>query len=356
MNGAPQRSAPRRAFTLVELILAVGLLSLLILALVRLIDTSLTIWGRTEENREMLEVGGAVLDLFAGDIHALEGGPRGDLVGDWWTHDVDRVQLANLPWARLRLVRHVAASARAQAGAGGDPRERDLVEVCWALLPNPDAPADERPLGVLWRGERALDDEGTLSFFDEGFFGPSGKALPGSLHEVTGGVLWFEVWYATQTSVLHQGWELGDALDDCAASWDAWRKERPALERTILNEPPGALPRAKDVPLLPRRVKLLLELERADELRFRTRLAVGVSVDTGVLDVRDGRRVPPRDSYVLVDEEWMRVLAVSDNRVSVERGRRATRAVTHEAGALVHHGWPVAREVPVAMTREDWDL
>ena len=23
---------------------------------------------------------------------------------------------------------------------------------------------------------------------------------------------------------------------------------------------------------------------------------------------------------------------------------------------VLHHGWPLVREIPVAMTREDWDL
>ena len=64
MSRARSTLAARAGFTLVELLLAVGLLSILVLALVRLIDTSLTIWGQTEENRELLEVGGAVLELF----------------------------------------------------------------------------------------------------------------------------------------------------------------------------------------------------------------------------------------------------------------------------------------------------
>lgn len=341
---------PRTGFTLVELLLAVGLLSILVLALVRLVDTSLTIWGRTEENRELLEVGGAVLELFSDDVHALEGGKRGDLVGDWMTFDVDHDQIAGMPWPRLRLVRHVAAAARDDQNVGG------WAEVCWALLPDPEARGDERVLGVLWRGERALLDPERLSFFDTGFFGPSGKAVPGSLEVVTGGVLWFEVWYATQTSLVHEGWELGDSLADCSASWDAWSKGRPSEERSFFNQPPAGMPAVKDLPVLPRRVRLMLELERPEDLRFRTRLAAELATEATSIEVRDGERLPGRDAMILIGEEWMRVLSVSGERVSVERGQRGTRAVAHPRDSLLHHGWPLVREIPVAMTREDWDL
>jgi hypothetical protein len=353
----------RRAFTLVELVLAVGLFSILILALVRLVDTSLSIWGRTEENRELFEIGGGVLELLAGDVQAVEGGPRGDLVGDWTLFDVDRDQIAGLPWPRLRLVRHVSPAELALLSAAGGanasderPARAGLVEVCWALLPDPAASADERPLGVLWRGERVRGDPGTLSFFDEGFFGAGGKPVPGALHAVSGGVLWLDVWYATQTSVVHDGWSLGEELSDCSASWDAWNRGRPNAERTFLNRAPAGMPQAKDLPILPRRIRIELELERPEDLKFRTRLAAELGADAGQLEVRDGRRLPPRDAHVLVGEEWMRVLSVDGERISVERARRGTRAVAHPRDALVHHGWPIAREIPLAMTREDWDL
>ena len=37
----------RRGFTLLEMILAVGLLSILVLVLIRLVDSSTRIWART---------------------------------------------------------------------------------------------------------------------------------------------------------------------------------------------------------------------------------------------------------------------------------------------------------------------
>lgn len=351
----------RAGFTLLELLLAVGLFSIVILALLKLIDTSLTIWGRTDTNRELSEMGGATLDMLAADVQALEGGSRGDLLADWRLFDLDRDGIDGAPMLRLRLVRHLGAAglqrlSRGAPGATLETFERGLVEVGWALLPGTMDSADERALGTLVRGERLLGDKDTLSFFDEGFFGPSGKPVPGSLVELTGGVLWFNAWFATQTSILHQGWELGDGLEDCAASWDAWNKARPNPELSIFNHAPAGMPQAKDVPLLPRRVRIELELERPRDLRFRTRLRTAANVEDTTLDVRDGRQLPAAGAMILVDEEWMKVQAVSDDRVSVERGRRGTRAAAHPVETLVHHGWRMAREIPVDMTREDWDL
>jgi hypothetical protein len=116
------------------------------------------------------------------------------------------------------------------------------------------------------------------------------------------------------------------------------------------------MPQAKDVPLLPRRVRIEVELERPRDLRFRTRLRTAANVGDGTIDVRDGGKLPAAGAMILVDEEWMKVLSVNGERASVERGRRGTRPAAHPAETMVHYGWRVAREVPVDMTREDWDL
>ena len=62
----------RAGFTMIEVLLALGLLSILIVALVRLLDTSLTILDRTEVARDLQEMSSSVLDLVAEDVYALE--------------------------------------------------------------------------------------------------------------------------------------------------------------------------------------------------------------------------------------------------------------------------------------------
>lgn len=360
--------AERAGFTLVEVLLALGLLSLLVVALVRLLDTSLKIWERTETTRDLQEMGGAVLDLLAEDLYALESGPRGDLVGDWVRFDLDRDGSPGALWPRLRCVRQASAAdlmrARpvvtqdndgVQVQSTIDPREKGLMEVCWAVLPAGNAARDERQLGNLWRGERLLGDD-SLSFFDERYFGSGGKPAPGTLDLVTGGVLWFDLWYAAQTSIVHDGWSLGDDLSDGAASWDAWNKDRPDLAKSYLNEPAAGMATAHDLPILPRRVLIRVEIERPADLKRRTRLTVVASAESNELLIADEQGLPDKDAMVLVDEEWMRVLSTGRGYALVQRAQRGTRASIHEAGTMIHWGNPMTRELPVPTMREEWDL
>jgi hypothetical protein len=68
----------------------------------------------------------------------------------------------------------------------------------------------------------------------------------------------------------------------------------------------------------------------------------------------DPERLPPAGSFVLVDEEWMRILSVSGGEAAVERGARGTTATAHAPRALVHHGERVEREIPLPVLREEW--
>lgn len=358
MSPGRRQASDRRGFTLIEVILALGLLSILFIALVRLLDTSLRIWGRTEAGRELFEVGGAVMDLFDNDILGIEAGPRGDLLGDWASFDLDRDGIDGVFWPRVRFVKQASAAqlARLEDVSVGDPHRRDLVEVCWALLPRREADAEERLVGLLWRGERKLSDDESLSFFDEDFFGTGGRPVPGALDVVTGGILWFEVEYATQTTRVRGDWARGSDLTSPASSWDAWNRGRPDVETCEWNEPHPGMPKVKDVPSMPRRIRLVLELERPVELKRRTRTSGLITVEENSFVVGDGSRLPEPGSMILIGEEWMQLSSVTGNRVSVQRGQRDTRPVVHKSGALVHHGARIVREVPIGGLREDWNL
>ena len=64
--GISSQPLRRAGFTLVELLLATALFSILVLVLLRLVDTSMTIWSRTDQSRELAEIGGTVMDMLAG--------------------------------------------------------------------------------------------------------------------------------------------------------------------------------------------------------------------------------------------------------------------------------------------------
>jgi hypothetical protein len=217
--------------------------------------------------------------------------------------------------------------------------------------------ADRRAEGFLWRGERLYgpDRGADVSFFSEEYLGRSGAPRPGSVDEVSGGVLWLGIQLATQTSLIHERWNLGQDLGDVAASWDAWSRARPSAEQHHWNEAAAGVPPARGRPALPRRVRLELELEHADDLKRRTRLAQALEAQAADLRVVDGRRLPAPGAHVLVEGEWMEVLSTSGASAAVRRGARGTQPALHPAGALVHHGRSAVREIPIGTFREDWN-
>ena len=352
----------RRGMTIVELVLALALFSFLAVVLLSLLDTSMGLWSRTETRRDVVETGSGVAELFAADVEALDPGPRGDLLVEWVPMDADRDGTNGAVYPRVRMVRRAidAELLRIQADREADVvvQGEGLLEVCWMLLPSgPVTGGGGAPAApVLVRGERVLGDESILSFFDDGFFGEDGRPVPGVMNEVTGGVLWFGVGLAAQTSVVHDGWSYGSSLADCARSWDAWRRRRPVADDHAWNEPFAGMPRVEGEPILPRRVRIEVELERPVDVKRRARLDDDLDAQSPVLIVDDPSRLPKVGAHVLVGEEWMKITGVTGSRVSVLRAQRGSRPLLHAAGDTLHFGRTVVREVPVALYHEDWGL
>ena len=79
----------RRGMTLVELVVAAGLLSILLVALLALMDDFLALWEKGEVRRATVEESAGVVELLATDLAGLEPGPRGDLLAEWAFFDTD---------------------------------------------------------------------------------------------------------------------------------------------------------------------------------------------------------------------------------------------------------------------------
>ena len=378
MRRPNQPRARRRAgLTLVELVVAAGLATLLFVALFSVLEDFLSLWDRSEERRALAEETSGVLELLAEDLAVLEAGRRGDFVGEWVLFDTDGDGLTETKWPRLRMVRNASPAELQRLQGPPDPdairdpadevRPEGLIEVIWAVLPTGGALANvgstEREFsaeGYLWRGERIYgpDRGADVSFFADGFIGSTGLPRAGTLNEVTGSVLWLGVRYATQTSLIRPedgGWRLDGGLAGVTAAWDAWGRGRPDAERHYWNECDLGAPspgRAR----LPRRVRLELELEHAADLKRRTRLAEALDSKSSGVSLVDGERLPDPGGFVLIGGEWMELVSVSGELATVRRGARGTAPAQHEAGALVHYGRTSVREVPVGTFREDWDL
>jgi prepilin-type N-terminal cleavage/methylation domain-containing protein len=362
-----------RGFTLVELLLAVALLALLLVAVFQLLDRSLSLWRRAETRRSLLEQASAISDLMAHDLRGIEGGPRGDIVAEWVRFDTDGDGIAETKWPRIRLVRQASAVdvARVERQAAAaierpkgseeepmlEPASAGLIEVVWLVAPASTKDKVARVEGRLWRGERLVDDKTTKSFFAHDFFGGSNLPPGGATEEVSGGLLWMDLLFAAQTSIVHDGWKVSGGLESAATSWDAWSRDRPDPELHAWNEKAPGMPKAKSLPLLPRRVRIELEFERLQDRQRRTALTHTLELSDTALTVDDPDRIPrEEESYVLLDAEWMQVTSVDGRNVGVKRGMRGTKAETHAVGALVHYGLRLTREVPVALYREDWNL
>jgi len=343
----------RRGLTLLELVLAVGLFAILSLAVFRLLEGTLGAWRKSEVRRNQMETCTAVLELLAKDISSLEGGARGDLLVEWETFDTNADGHREALWPRLRFLRQASAAdaARVASMTGVVVDGPDLTEVCWAVLPT----EGDKSVGTIWRGERLIHG-GDGDFFGPGFVSRNGQPSAGQLDELTGGILWMQPLLATQTSVVYDGWTIGDGLEHAATSWDAWKRERPDDTRHEWNEPAQGMPRVGDQPILPRRVRFEIEYEDPSQRRRRTRTSADLTASDVAFSVDDETRIPKVGAYMLIDSEWMLVRAKSGKRVTVKRGVRGTKAAYHDAGARISHGGTVVREVEVPTYREDWKL
>ncbi len=354
---------PRRAgLTLIELVLAAGLLAILLTAVFKLLDSFMTVWQKGETRRMQVEEAVGVGELCARDLDMLEPGPRGDLLAEWAFFDTDGDGVAETKYPRVRMVRHASQVelARLQAGETEKQAGQGLIEVIWTVMPAyaRSQEKDKRALGLLWRGERiwGAAREADVSFFDDKYFSSAGVPRPGTTNEVSSNILWMGMEFATQTSLIHDGWKMGREIDECAPNWDAWGRGRANALRHEWNDAAKFLPKAGDTPLLPRRVRLSFEFERTNDFKLRARTLRYVGAQDGGFEVDDATRVGAQGGYILIDSEWMQVTSTLANTVSVRRAQRGTQAAPHDAGLLIHWGTAMVREVPIATHREDWDL
>jgi len=365
------RHAPRAGLTMIELMCALLILAILMVLVFQLIDRTLGLWRRSETRSSLLEQAASVADLFAHDLRGLENGAQGDFVLEWVRFDTDGDGVPETTWPRLRLVRQGSSAEVARlteevqraSGATATPDAAarvlraapGLIESIWLVAPASFVDPDARAEGILWRGERLVDDASSQSFFAPDFLGSSGRPPAGATEELTTGVLWMQVLCAAQTSIVHERWQIGHEPADATAAWDAWCKERPDASSVAWNQQHPGIVAAQGRPALPRRVRLELEFEREIDRLHRTRLVDVVDQDDVRLRLDDGSRLPEPGAFVRIDAEWLELSAVDGNSAGVRRGARGTTPRTHARGALVHWGAALAREVVVATCRENWN-
>ena len=184
-HGKHARREPRGGFTLVELLLATGLLALLVMLVFQLFDRTLSLWRTGETRRSTMEQATVVADLLADDLRSLEPGAAGDLVVEWTRHDLDADGVLDAAWPRVRMVRIAGAAevsrlrqqlslerAEEQPDASLGPvleaAGPELVEVQWAVVPASLVDRDARAEGRVLRGARLVATQ-PFRIFDEEF-------------------------------------------------------------------------------------------------------------------------------------------------------------------------------------------
>ena len=70
----------KRGLTVIELVIAVGLLAVLMISVFAVMRGFIGVWDKSESRRARIEECSAVGELFARDLAQMDGGGRGDLV------------------------------------------------------------------------------------------------------------------------------------------------------------------------------------------------------------------------------------------------------------------------------------
>ncbi len=409
----PSALSRRSGVTLVELILATGLAALVVAAAVSIVDTTLSMWTRGETVRQAREEGTAVLSILGDDLRQLHGGEEGDLLVDWEVFDLERDGVVERYHPRIRFIRDAAASevarierrrlateARAERdrialalgddaqvlqealgesellNAAGvsvqeaslgllgapDLRASRLVEILYAVVPE-GREGDRRYTGVLYRGERVHTPDSPPVLLSDSAFDRTGMPDLSMAREVARGVLWMRPLLATQTSRLtpgedgKSGWSTERNPAGAATSWDAWRLGRPDPDLSVWNEPAAGMPRAGVRPLLPRRIRIELEVQRPGDFDRAPRLVDSVEESADFLTVTNGSALRPAvGGHVLVAGEWMELKRVVGDRAVVRRATRGTARRRLPMESRVLFGQPIDMDLPIALHEDNWRL
>ncbi|MCP5021206.1 MAG: hypothetical protein GY930_05455 [bacterium] len=383
----------RQGMTLVELMLAVLLASLVMFAIVRFVDVSLGLWSRSEDTRRETGRGLAVLQRMRQDLVTAHPGQVGDFLLEWQGFDLDGDRANDRAFPRLRLVRRPSAldwrrltlnemtpehratflefgfgdgSAAsvvqdvggASSGDAGPEVEGlgmasapGLVESAWVLLPDGEGSLGT---GTLYRAERKRVENGDRnSFFDARFVEDNGMVESELLQRVSGGILWWSVELGTDRTAA--AWSVGTGPGQVRLAWDAYGQGRPDVESAAQNETAVDRPLFEDRALLPRKARLVVEIEME---RGRTRapyLLAALDRETTSFEISRAETLPRKaGGFVRIGSEWMRYVSRDGDRMVVERGQRGTLPSLHATESRIRYGHHTETWVSIPTSRQEW--
>jgi prepilin-type N-terminal cleavage/methylation domain-containing protein len=328
----------RRGFTLVELLVAIAIFSILGLMLVTMVHRSIEVWRRGEAQREMFESARMIGDQFAADLDAT------------YTNKSQREVRPDLVFLcgptsagqRLLLIRTIGnegrtpqvwSQAMAPAAAGHDgfftglPESRPLratgglCEVLYALHPDPART-------TLLRGLRA----------------PIG--IGGSLRALVDAADLERACQVLARDVIHLGFEFWTAPNGGSGQWlDRWDSTR-GLDPEFALHVPGSDQDPRD-DVWPWAVRLTITIRNGVRRPATLQREVGANDRELSLSTTEGFPSPdePGQGYLKLGNEWIEVDRYRGDVVYVRRrGARGTTAQNHSIFRVDVAGEPLAVE------------
>ena len=400
-----------RGFTLIELIVVMGILSGFLVMLVSLVDNGLTMFRDGETSQVLADRGARAQQVLRDELSRLRGSSTGrDRAGV-----EDRLVVQMLPIGLPYTPARGATLTQVVRGAVHLPPDREIQSrskrlTAEVMAEDSSLTDDEireeverraateplRGIGSLfmlpWRQEG--DDDALIElragWFLPGQQLPSGPnqfvdpfdvVVPGSgdlpgmtIYTMTEPILSdllhveFGLWSQHTTSwgdergFLH-GFQSGaePSMQGPQAVWDSarggWLVDRSAGGVFALD----LGPLSEDDPtddIHPHAILVRVVVAQDRDATPEGLLARSVGSEDGTLPLYDGAAFPGRRSggYVKVGGEWIRYAKLDGDRlIGCKRGQRATKIQEHDQGAIVNVGRTVEFVVPVLHAKDDWN-
>ena len=355
-----------RGFTLLELLAAAALFSVLGVLLFQMVRSAMDVWSTGERNRELSDRANAAFELLASDLRDAWAGTAGAgvpaaLLCTWRPEDDDRDGEAErrIPLLRFTRLCHEQSTLEWLAHAGDAAGGQDSVT---GLAPHD--PASLRPTGGLAESLYTLGSrkDAPLPALMRAVRMPAGgerSLLEPSLADQKDRLLADAV--PAADDVLFFGVQFwGPGTTDWTAeggAFTAWDSTRGVIPLADPDFPFGVGPASWADPsddIWPRLVRLTLVLDRAQGAASAGRLAEAVGPEAKVITVADPAFLRDEETpdHVLVDDEWLAVTGIDGRTLQVQRGARGTVAAVHGEGARVRIGRTFRRVLALQAGRE----